>query len=93
MALGMDCDFICIFILACRLDDDHIRIDEVFGGGFTFGDCHLGEDSMLGGGRPYHFVVCLRPEPTNQSIDESLVRTVIEREKPPFCTYDLDIDQ
>jgi phage tail-like protein len=74
-------------------DEDHIRIEEVFGGGFTFGDCRLGHDSLMGGGRPYHFVVHLHPEHPDQAIDELLVRTVIEREKPPFCTYDLDIDR
>lgn len=73
------------------LDEERISIEEVFGGGFTFGDCRLGENSIFGGGRPYHFIVQLRPEYPNQSINEQLVRTVIEREKPPFCTYDLDI--
>ena len=78
---------------ALPFDNEHISIEEIFGGGFTFGNCHIGEDSMLGGGRPYHFVVRLRREHSNQQIDELLVRTVIEREKPPFCTYDLDMDR
>jgi len=34
----------------------------------------------------------LRPEPGKQ-IDERLVRDIIEREKPAFCTYDLLISQ
>jgi len=47
---------------------------------------------MLGSGRPFHFTVRLRPEPGKQ-IDERLVRDIIEREKPAFCTYDLLISQ
>ena len=45
---------------------------------------------MLGGGRPYHFIVRLRPDQRNQ-IDERLVRDIIEREKPAFCTYELEL--
>lgn len=75
------------------LDEQHIQIEEVFTGGFAFGDCQIGQNAMMGGGRPYHFVVRLCPETPDQLIDESVVRKVIEREKPPFCTYDLDIDR
>jgi len=75
------------------LDEQHIRVEEIFTGGFTFGDCQIGQDSMMGGGRPYHFVVQLYSEDTDTPIDEALVRKVIEREKPPFCTYDLNISQ
>jgi phage tail-like protein len=71
--------------------DKHISIEEIFGQGFVFGQTHLGQDSMLGGGRPYHFIVRLRCE-ENSRIDERLVREVIEREKPAFCTYDLHIE-
>lgn len=81
---------LCFYLsLYTDLDEDQIQIDEVFSGGFAFGSCCLGEDAMLGGGRPYHFVVSLHPEPSNHSINEVLVRQIIEREKPPFCTYDL----
>ena len=73
-------------------NDDHVAIEEAFSGGFTFGNCQLGQSAMIGGGRPFHFVVRLRPERSDQTIDESLVRMVIEREKPPFCTYDLSIE-
>jgi phage tail-like protein len=73
-------------------DDAHIAITEVFAGGFTFGSCELGSNAMMGGGRPYHFAVCLRPEQPEPAIDEALVRKVIERQKPPFCTYDLSIE-
>jgi hypothetical protein len=50
----------------------------------------MGQDSMIGGGRPYHFIVRLRPDQPDQ-IDEQLVRDIIEREKPAFCTYELDL--
>lgn len=78
------------------LDEDlpeaekHISIEEVFSHGFVMGKTRTGQDSMLGGGRPFHFIVRLRAEQENQ-IDERLVRTIIEREKPAFCTYDLEI--
>ena len=74
------------------LDENHIHIGEVFSGGFALGGCCIGQDTMFGGGRPYHFVVNLHAENSGQSIDETLVRKIIEREKPPFCTYDLNID-
>ncbi len=78
------------------LDEDlpeaekHIAIEEVFSLGFVMGKAMLGEDAMLGGGHPFHFIVRLRQE-AGQSIDERLVRDVIEREKPAFCSYDLEI--
>ncbi|XWK89407.1 MAG: phage tail protein [Phormidium sp.] len=78
------------------LDEDlpevqkHIGIEEIFSGGFLLGTTTIGVDSMLGGGRPFHFIVCLRPDP-DKEIDEQIVRDIIDREKPAFCTYDLDI--
>jgi len=72
--------------------DKHISIEEIFTRGFVMGGTLIGRDSMLGGGRPFHFIVRLRPEP-NKPIDERLVREIIEREKPAFCTYDLSISQ
>jgi len=71
--------------------DKHISIEEIFGQGFVLGETRLGQDSMLGGGRPYHFIVRLRLE-ENSHVDERLVREVIEREKPAFCAYDLHIE-
>lgn len=73
-------------------DSAHIQIEEVFSSGLTFGNCRFGDNALLGGGRPYHFLVKLRPEAGHAAIDEALVRRVIEREKPPFCTYDLTIE-
>lgn len=71
--------------------EKHISIEEIFSLGFVLGKTIVGQDSMLGGGRPYHFIVRLRPDSPDQ-IDERLVREIIEREKPAFCTYDLDIE-
>ena len=69
-------------------DDKHIGIYEFFSDGFVLGGTSIGQDAILGGVRPFHFKVCLRPEVSN-SIDEELIKTIIEQEKPAFCTYDL----
>lgn len=68
--------------------DKHICIEEIHGQGLVLGNTHLGEDAMLGGGRPYHFIVRLRCDRPNQ-VDEQLVRHIIDQEKPAFCTYEL----
>jgi len=49
------------------------------------GETLIGTDSMLGGGRLFHFFLRLRPQPDKQ-INEGWVRDIIEREKPDFCT-------
>jgi phage tail-like protein len=72
-------------------DEKHISIQEVFSQGLVLGRSRLGEDTSVGGGQPYHFIVKLRPDYPNQ-IDERLVRKIIEQEKPAFCTYDLYIN-
>ncbi|BAY81559.1 hypothetical protein NIES267_10360 [Calothrix parasitica NIES-267] len=69
----------------------HIGIVEYFRRGFVFGEAKIGEDTIVGGGCPFHFAVYLRPLDANQ-IDELLVRNVIEQEKPAFSTYDLYIE-
>ncbi|NJM65790.1 MAG: phage tail protein [Acaryochloris sp. RU_4_1] len=71
--------------------DKHIGISESFCRGAILGEAHLGEDAILGGGKPFHFIVHLRP-PFNHPIDEDLVRQVIEQEKPAFCIYELYIE-
>ncbi len=71
--------------------EKHISIEEFSGNGFVLSDTRLGQDARVGGGRPYHFIVRLRPD-AGETIDESLVRHVIDREKPAFCTYDLYIE-
>ncbi len=70
--------------------DKHISITEPFGQGFVLGNAEIGE-AVLGGGRAYHFVVRLRAETAN-SINEQLVRRIIDQEKPAFCTYELFIE-
>lgn len=71
--------------------DKHICIEEIHGEGFVLGNTHLGEDAMIGGGFPYHFIVRLRPQHP-QKIDEYLVRQIIEQEKPAFCSYELYVE-
>lgn len=70
--------------------DKHISIKEVFGEGFKLGATAMGENSIVGGGRPFHFIVRLRPDPGMQ-VSEQLVRYIIDQEKPAFCTYELYI--
>lgn len=69
----------------------HIGIEEVFGEGFVLSTTRMGEDSIIGGGRPFHFIVTLRPD-SGMQIDERLVRYIIDQEKPAFCTYELYIE-
>lgn len=71
--------------------DKHISIIEPFGQGFVLGEAKLGEGAVLGGGKPYHFEVRLRLNRPN-SLDEQLVRRIIEQEKPAFSTYELLIE-
>jgi phage tail-like protein len=71
--------------------DKHISITEPFGQGFVLAASHLGADTVLGGGQPYHFVVRLRAA-ADSYIDEQLVRRIIEQEKPAFCTFELLIE-
>ncbi|MTJ08127.1 phage tail protein [Anabaena sp. UHCC 0204] len=70
------------------LDEEHIFIQDVFERGFVTGETRLGQDSIVGGGKPYHFIVRLRHKPYHQ-INEQLIRQIIEQEKPAFCTYEL----
>lgn len=70
--------------------DKHISITEPFGQGFVLGAAKLGEDAVLGGGQPYHFVVRLRPK--SSELSEHLIRRIIDQEKPAFSTYDLLIE-
>ncbi|MBD3884250.1 phage tail protein [Phormidium tenue FACHB-886] len=83
------------------LDDDipqeankHISITEPFGAAFVLESSVLGESAVLGGGQSYHFLVRLRgdrPE-HRRYLDETLIRKIIDQEKPAFCTYDLLIE-
>jgi hypothetical protein len=68
------------------------RLLNIFEQGFKIDDkTKLGINSIIGGSKPYHFIVRLRHPETDQ-IDEQLVRQIIEQEKPAFCTYELNID-
>lgn len=58
--------------------------------GFVLGETDLGPTAILGGGKPLHFKVRLCPT-VGQFLDETLVRSIIEQEKPAVCTYDLEI--
>lgn len=81
--------------------EKHISVTDETHNVFVFGQAKIGESLIqedadagqpfaLGGGKPFHFNVVLRPESPNQ-VDEPLVRQVIEQVKPAFCTYTLDI--
>ncbi len=74
-----------------REEDKSICITEPLGQGCVFGLAYVGEDAVIGGGKPYHFDVRLRAQP-NSPIDEQLVRRIIDQEKPAFCSYSLRIE-
>ncbi|HEY9907146.1 MAG TPA: phage tail protein, partial [Thermosynechococcaceae cyanobacterium] len=67
-----------------------IQINSAIQHGFILGESNLGPTAILGGGRPFHFNVTLRPD-RGQFLDEALVRLIIDQEKPAVCTYDLEI--
>ncbi|MGK7891352.1 MAG: phage tail protein, partial [Leptolyngbyaceae cyanobacterium] len=79
--------------------DDHlpdeaqksIGIHENFSQGHVLGQAQLGTSAIIGGSRPYYFCVRLRP-PADHPLDEVLIRSIIEQEKPVFCHYDLFIE-
>lgn len=78
--------------LYTNLPLENINIYEVFGQGFVTGDTRIGQDAIIGGGRPYHFIVQLLGS-NYVEIDIPLVHQIIEQEKPAFCTYELHIDR
>lgn len=59
--------------------------------GFTLGKAELAQTPMLGGGRPFHFTVTLRPR-EQDDLNEAEVRNLIDQVKPAYCTYDLRIE-
>jgi phage tail-like protein len=79
--------------------DDHlsqenqksIGIHQNFSQGYVLGNTVLGNSTLLGGNQPYHFVVRLRP-PADVLLDETLLRTIVDQEKPAFSSYDLFIE-
>ena len=72
--------------------EKHISIQEIHSTGLVLGKTIMGVDSMLGGGKKYHFAVRLRVDEPNLDVDEKMVREIIERERPAFSSYELDID-
>ena len=50
----------------------------------------LGWNTILGGGKNYNFRVTIGTE-RPEAIDEAALRAIIEREKPAFCTYELQV--
>lgn len=72
--------------------DKHISITEPFARGFVLDEARLDEDAILDGGKPYHFVVQMRFDIQCPLVfDETLIRKIIDQQKPAFCTYDLEI--
>lgn len=67
-----------------------IQITSAIQHGLVLGKSDFGPQAILGGGKPFHFNVTLRPNP-GQFLDEALVRSIIDQEKPAVCTYDLEI--
>ncbi len=67
-----------------------IQITSAIQHGLVLGKSDFGPQAILGGGKPFHFNVTLRPN-QGQFLDEALVRSIIDQEKPAVCTYDLEI--
>jgi len=67
-----------------------IQITSAIQHGLVLGKSDFGPNAILGGGKPFHFNVTLRPN-QGQFLDEALVRSIIDQEKPAVCTYDLEI--
>jgi hypothetical protein len=57
------------------------------------GETSLQQAPMLGGGRPFSITIHLIADTVAQrnAINESLLRDIIEQEKPAFCTYTLTL--
>ena len=66
----------------------HISILEPSRQGAVFGQSEFQETTVFGGGQGFHFVVVLRP-PTHIPVNETLVRAIIDQERPAFCTYEV----
>ena len=69
----------------------HIRIEETFSKRFTIGKTLIGSHALIGGGQPNYFKVTLTKTPS-LTIDEALVRQILEQETPAFCTYELVVN-
>ena len=58
---------------------------------FTVGTSEVGVSAIIGGGKPFHFTVILRP-PAEMPLNESSIRTIIEQEKPAFCSFEFHVE-
>jgi phage tail-like protein len=72
--------------------EKHISIEEVFTQGFVLNASTIAQDTILGGGKLFHFIVRLR-SPQPDQIDKSIIQQLLEREKPAFCTYELYLEK
>ncbi|MEL7399046.1 MAG: phage tail protein [Pseudomonadota bacterium] len=68
----------------------HITVTEPSRQGAVFGDSAFSNQTVFGGGQGFHFVVVLRC-PDEIDVDETLIRAIIDQERPAFCTYELYI--
>jgi phage tail protein domain len=80
------------FIYRSAATPEHIQITEVAGRGFVMNEARMGQDTIVGGGLPYHFLVHLRNN-LGLSLNRTLIERIIEQEKPAFCTYELVIEE
>ncbi|MEM9212749.1 MAG: phage tail protein [Cyanobacteria bacterium P01_F01_bin.150] len=71
-------------------DQKHISIVEPSRQGAVFGGASFSSTTVFGRGQDFHFVVILRV-PEALTVDEALVHSIIDQERPAFCTYDLRI--
>ncbi|MEL7355582.1 MAG: phage tail protein [Cyanobacteria bacterium J06560_6] len=76
--------------------EQYIQIENTYRTGFELGKAKLNETTIIGGGKPYHFRVQLTahpPQVSHQDLldQEALIHTIIDQEKPAFCTYSLHI--
>jgi len=77
--------------------ETHISIENAFKPGFELGNARLDETTIIGGGRPYHFVVSLKehlPQVSSQDLldQTEIIHKIVCQEKPAFCTYTLYIE-
>ncbi|MEO0985400.1 MAG: phage tail protein [Cyanobacteria bacterium J06639_14] len=78
--------------------DDCIHIENALRPGFEVDIARLDETAIIEGGRPYHFIVRLRSHPpqiayADLDAQRPLIHTLIDQEKPAFCTFELHIEE
>lgn len=80
------------------LPEDCISIESSTKLGFEIGVAELDTTAVIGGDRPYHFAVRLKPHPPTVSYSDLISQkehfhTIIHQEKPAVCTFDLFIEE